>query len=231
MIDNDEFFVGNAGDVDDSHAKRAAGALRTCSRRSVKGSSRIAGGSLGAWRTSVSVSRHNMNHENFPNWRLMTIILIHSSSNRSLWRGLPGRLVCHVERVALEGSHGHLQIPPHLFSFVCVLPLLLWRQIPPLANLSIFSCLTPLREAQCRSMFTKQKVAVVTRDVRAHYNLCTYLGMLIKLFLIRIWPPSPLFVGNTDLNKFRKLRTTRPWQKNIVKLQFKAFHKARKIRV
>ena len=98
MIDNDEFFVGNT--VDDSHAQRAAGTLRTRSRRSVKGSSRVAGGSLGAWRTSVSASRHNMNHENFPNWRLMTIILIHSSSNRSLWRRTPERLVCRIEGVA-----------------------------------------------------------------------------------------------------------------------------------
>ena len=32
MIDNDEFFVGNA--VHDSHAQRAAAALRTGSRRS-----------------------------------------------------------------------------------------------------------------------------------------------------------------------------------------------------
>ena len=34
----------------------------------------------------------------------------------------------------------------------------------------------------CRSIFTKQNVPVVTRDGPAHYNVCTYFGMPIKLF-------------------------------------------------
>ena len=57
-----------------------------------------------------------------------------------------------------------------------------------------------------RSIFTKQKVAVVTRDGRAHYNLCTYFGMLIKLFLIRIWPrPPPPFLREYGFKKISKI--------------------------
>ena len=49
----------------------------------------------------------------------------------------------------------------------------------------------------CRSIFTKQNLPVVTRDGPAHYNVCTYFGMPIKLFLIRIWlrPPPPFSSG------------------------------------
>ena len=49
----------------------------------------------------------------------------------------------------------------------------------------------------CRSIFTKQNVPVVTRDGPAHYNVCTYFRMPIKLFLIRIWlrPPPPFSSG------------------------------------
>ena len=122
----------------------------------------------------------------------------HSSSNRSLWRRTPaGRLVCRVEGVQKD-------IPPRPFSFVCVLPFLLWPLILLLANLLIFflpkskssSSRSSVLRA-CRSIFTKQTVPVVTRDGPVHYNVCTYFGMPIKLFLIRIWsrPPPPFSSG------------------------------------
>ena len=98
----------------------------------------------------------------------------------------------------LSRQRGPKDIPPRPFSFVCVLPLLLWPLIPLLANLSIFflskskssSSRSSVLSA-CRSIFTKQNVPVVTCDGPAHYNVCTYFGMPIKLFLIRIWPRPP----------------------------------------
>ena len=187
LFDNDELFVGNA--VDDSQARRAAASLRTRSRWSP---SRVllAGGSLGGWR--MSVSRHNMNLT-----RELSELVVednHSSLTRSLWRRTPGRLVSRVEGVA--SRRGPKDIPPHLFSLVCVLPLLLWPQIPLMANLLIFflpksSFSRSSVLSACSSIFTKQNVAVVTHNGRAHYNVCTYFGMPIKLFLIRIWPRPP----------------------------------------
>ena len=84
---------------------------------------------------------------------------------------------------------------------------------------NFFSCLkAPLREAQfrarelsaCKSIFTKQNVAGVTRDGRAHYNVCTYFGLPIKLFLIRIWPrppppPPPPFRREYGFKKISKI--------------------------
>ena len=106
----------------------------------------------------------------------------------------------------LSRRRGPKDIPPRTFSFVCVLPLLLWPLIPLLANLLIFflpkskssSSRSSVLSA-CRSIFTKQNVPVNTRDGPAHYKVCTYFGMPIKLFLIRI-----NYFGQDPLPPFRR---------------------------
>ena len=127
-------------------------------------------------------------------------------------RRTPGRLVCRVGGVAFKGPKD-IGIPPRPFSFVCVLSLLLCPPIPLLPSLSIISIMpnsTAMRSSllsasACRSIFTKQNVAIVS-GCHTHCNVLTYFGMPIKLFQFRIWPrPLPLFVGNKDLTKFRKL--------------------------
>ena len=115
----------------------------------------------------------------------------HSSSNRSLWRVPDG------SSVASKGSKGHPSAPVQLRLRPSTSSLL-WPLIPLLANLLIFflpksnssSSRSSVLSA-CRSIFTKKIVPVVTRDGPAHYNVCTYFGMPIKLFLIRIWPRPP----------------------------------------
>ena len=73
----------------------------------------------------------------------------------------------------------------------------------------------------CRSIFTKQNIAVETRDGSVHFNVCTYFGMPIKLFLIRIWPrppPSPFSSGKRILKNFENYR--RPLSYSQVRLGF-----------
>ena len=126
--------------------------------------------------------------ENFPNWWLKTIIVLRIAA-------------CEGEHpdgssVASKGSKGHPSAPVQLR--LRPSPLLLWPLIPLLANLLIFflpkskssSSISSVLRA-CRSTFTKQNVPVVTRDGPALYNVCTYFGMPIKLFQIRIWPRPP----------------------------------------
>ena len=61
----------------------------------------------------------------------------------------------------------------------------------------------------CRSILTKQNVPVVTRDGRALQcmHILWYANQTFSnSYLAKT--PSPLFVGNTDFKKIRKLRTT-----------------------
>ena len=90
--------------VHDSHAQRATAALRSRSRRFPSARVFFAGGSLGAWRTSVS--RHYDECENFLNWWLKTIIVLRIAA-------------CEGEQpdgssVASKGSKGHRFAPVQL---------------------------------------------------------------------------------------------------------------------
>ena len=94
---------------------------------------------------------------------------------------------------------------------------LLWPLIPLLANLLIFflpkskssSSRSSVLSA-CRSIFTKKIVPVVTRDGRAlqcmHILWYSANQTFSNSYLAKT--PSALFVGNTDLKKIWKLRTT-----------------------
>ena len=148
--------------------------------------------------------------ENFPNWWLI-LEDNHSSSNRSLWRWTPGRLVCRVEGVQRTSLRARSASSASSTSVVATdttagepFNFFLPKSKSSSSRSSVLSA--------CRSIFTKQNVPVVTHDGPAHYNVCTYFGMPIKLFLFVLYlakTPSPLFVvGNTGLKKFRKLRTT-----------------------
>ena len=133
----------------------------------------------------------------------------------------------NTRTACLSRRRGPKDIPPRPFSFVCILRLLLWPLIPPLANLLIVflpkSKSSPSRSSvlsACRSIFTKQNVPVVTRDGPAHYNVCTYFGMPIKLFLFVFGQdPLPPFRREYGFKKFPNLRTTpkhRLWDDNSV---------------
>ena len=198
--------MGNA--VHDSHAQRAAAALRTRSRRSPssKGSFRW----RLAWRVTDVCESTQHECENFPNWWLKTIIVLRIAA-------------CEGEHpdgsyVASKGSQGHpsapvqLRLRPSTFAvatdtttpgepFNFFLP----KSKSSSSRSSVLS--------ECGSI-TKQNVPVVTRDGPAHYNVCTYFWYANQTFSNSYLAktPSPLFVGNTDLKKFQKLRTTPKWR-------------------
>ena len=186
MIDNDEFFVGNA--VHNSHAQRAAAALCTHSRRSpsaCKGSFRW----RLAWRVRDVCESTQHECENFPNWWLKTIIVLRIAAYEGE----------HPDgsSVALKGSKGHLSAPVQLrlrtrdSTFAVATDTTTGEPFNFFLPKSKSSSSRSSVLSACGSIFTKQNVPVVTRDGPAHYNVCTHFGMPIKLFLIRIWPRPP----------------------------------------
>ena len=140
--------------------------------------------------------------ENFPNWWLKTIIVLRIAA-------------CEGEHpdgssVASKGSKGHpsppvqLRLRPSTFAVATdtstgePFNFFLLKSKSSSSRSSVLSA--------CRSTFTKQNVPVVTRDGPAHYNVCTYFGMPIKLFLIRIWPrPPPPFRREYGFKKISKI--------------------------
>ena len=171
---------------------------------------RLAGGSLAArWRVTDVCESTQHECENFPNWWLKTIIVLRIAA-------------CEGEHpdgssAASKGSKGHpsapvqLRLRPSTFAvatdtttgepFNFFLP----KSKSSSSRSSVLSA--------CGSIFTKQNVPVVTLDGPAHYNVHNYYAHTLvcqsnfsNSYLAKT--PSPIFVWNTDLKKFRKWRTT-----------------------
>ena len=146
-------------------------------------------------------TRHQ--RENFPNWWLKTIIVLRIAA-------------CEGEHpdgssVPSKGSQGHPSAPVQLRLRPSTYAVATDITTGEPFNFYCLKVKAPLREAQfCarvdRSSQSRTCPSCMTRDGPAHYNVCTYFGMPIKLFLIRVWPrPLPPFRREYGFKKISKI--------------------------
>ena len=139
------------------------------------------------WRVTDVCESTQHECENFPNWWLKTIIVLRIAA-------------CEGEHpdgssVASKGSKGHPSAPVQLrlrpSTFAVATDTTTGEPFNFFLPKSKSSSSRSSVLSTCRSIFKKQNVPVMTHGGPAHYNVCTYFGMPIKLFLIRIWPRPP----------------------------------------
>ena len=143
-----------------------------------------------AWRVTDVCESTQHECENFPNWWLKTIIVLRIAA-------------CEGEHpdgssVPSKGSKGHPSVPVQLR----LRPSTFAVATDTTTGEPFNFFLPKSKSSSSRSSVLTNFWARVDRSSRrrparrdswrpAHYNVCTYFGMPIKLFLIRIWPRPP----------------------------------------